>query len=76
MAADFMYIEIDPKTLANVEELATIQGHSLAIVIAAAVAESLCRERLEYGVFRATLRDYDGLLLDGSIRILPAREVA
>ena len=76
MTINFMHIEIDPKTLADVEELATIQGHSLGAAIAAAVAESLCRERREYGVFRATLRDYDGLLLDGSVRILPAREVA
>jgi hypothetical protein len=44
--------------------------------MAAAVAESLVRERLEYGVFRATMADYSGLTPDGSIRILPAREVA
>jgi hypothetical protein len=76
MATDFLHIEIDPKTLANVEELAVITGRSLATVIASAVAESLLRERVEYGVFRATLRDYDGLLLDGTVRILPAQEVA
>ena len=71
-----LIIDIDPKTMANVEELSTIQGGSLASAIAAAVAETLCRERVEYGVFHATMRDYDGLMLDGSIRILPAREVA
>ena len=76
MAMDFLYIDIDPKTLANVEELAVITGRSLATAMAAAVAESLVRERIEYGVFRATMADYSGLTPDGSIRILPAQEVA
>ena len=49
---------------------------TVSAALAAAVAESLVRERLEYGVFRATMADYSGLTPDGSIRILPAQEVA
>jgi hypothetical protein len=75
METEFVYIDLDPKTLASLEELAILQGRSLANAMAAAVAESLYRERLDYRVFRATISGYSGLVPDGSIRNLPPMEV-
>ncbi len=76
MNTEEIRIPLDPESMANLDELAVLQGSNLAAALAAAVRESLYRERMEYGVFRSTIPDYGGLMWDGSVRILPPREVA
>ena len=76
MHDEMVYLDLTPKAFHSLEELSLIQGQSLSAALADAISESLLRERLAYGCFCSTLRDYEGLTPDGSIRLLPVRESA
>ncbi len=76
MSIEAIRIPLDPESMANLDELAVLQGSNLSAALASAVRESLRHHRMEYSVFRSTILDYGGLMLDGSVRITPPREVA
>ena len=70
-----VFLDLPPESFASLEELSILRGTSLAASMADAIAESLMRERLEFGCFKTT-QYYDGLIPDGSIRLTPAKEYA
>ena len=74
MEKEKIYIDLSVKGLEDLEEISILTGRNLSDALAASLRETLIRERLEYGVFRATMTDYGGLVPDGSIRILPCVE--
>jgi len=69
-----VYLDLPPKSFQFLEELATLQGTNLQGAMTNAICETLLRERVEFSVFRSTVRDYNGLLPDGSIRLRPCQE--
>ena len=75
MLAKRVYLDLPPKSFQSLEELAALQGTNLQDAMTNAIEETLVRERVEFGVFRATVLDYGGLIMDGSIRIRPCQEV-
>jgi hypothetical protein len=74
MLVKTVYLDLPSKSLQSLEELAALQGTNLQGAMTNAIGEALLRERVEFGVFRSTVRDYDGLLPDGSIRLRPCQE--
>ena len=70
-----VYLDLPPKSFQFLEELAVLQGTNLQGAMTNAICETLLRERVEFGVFRSTVRDYEGLLPDGSIRLRPCQEM-